>query len=196
MHTAVTRIIDDSRKARLEALLALAQTTFTAAEHVSRLNLDVARSLIDDVSNHAQAQIELQDTPALFAFQLNLAAPLIEKGLAYSRAAFEIARNTQNELLRSFDDHQSDARRSLNELLDKSVRTSPMGGDIFALAMKAALTSANHAYEHLNQAARQLNDLAEAKVEAATDIAEISVRAAKAAASPVAKPAAKARKTA
>ena len=53
-------------------------------------------------------------------------------------------------------------------------RSAPVGGDVFAAAMNSVISASNQAFENLNSVTRQLSEIAEANVQAATKAATVA----------------------
>ena len=87
-----------ANKANVEALLNLANTAFASAERFAALNLNTARSLLEDSVANTKALLGAKDIQELVALQSTLAQPSVEKAVAYSRSLYEIAAQTQEEI--------------------------------------------------------------------------------------------------
>ena len=74
-----------ANKANVEALLNLANTVFASAERFAALNLNTARSLLEDSVANTKALLGAKDIQELISLQSTLAQPSVEKAVASSR---------------------------------------------------------------------------------------------------------------
>lgn len=172
--------IAGANKANVETLLTVANTAFASAERLAALNLNTARTLLEDSVNTAKTLLAAKDVQELVSLQATLAQPAFEKAVAYSRSIYEIASQTQDEFSKIFDSQYVELNRNVSSALDKAAKSAPAGSDVAVAAVKSAIAAANSAYETLNKAAKQVSELAEANVAAATSATVKAVGAAKA----------------
>src|SRR5512135_1279547 len=86
-----------ANKANVESLLTLANTAFASAERLAALNLNVARSALEDYVANIKALLGVKDPQELMSLQTTLAQPAVEKIVSYSRSVYEISAQTQEE---------------------------------------------------------------------------------------------------
>lgn len=157
-----------ANKANVETLLTVANTAFASAERLAALNLNTARTILEDSVNNAKSLLAAKDAQELVSMQAALAQPAFEKAVAYSRSLYEIATQTQEEFSKIFDSQYVEINKNVSSALDKAVKNAPAGSDVAVAAVKSALAAANSAYETMNKAAKQVAEMAEANVAAAT----------------------------
>jgi len=157
-----------ANKANIETLLTVANTAFASAERLAALNLNTARTLLEDSVNTAKTLLSAKDVQELVSMQAALAQPAFEKAVAYSRSVYEIASQTQEEFSKIFDSQYVEMNKNVTSVLDKAVKNAPAGSDVAVAAVKSAIAAANSAYETMNKAAKQVAEMAEANVAAAT----------------------------
>jgi len=160
--------IAGANKANVEVLLTVANTAFASAERLAALNLNTARTILEDSVNNAKSLLAAKDAQELASMQAALAQPAFEKAVAYSRSLYEIATQTQEEFSKIFDSQYVEINKNVSTALDKAVKNAPAGSDVAVAAVKSALAAANSAYETMNKAAKQVAEMAEANVAAAT----------------------------
>jgi phasin family protein len=157
-----------ANKANVETLLTIANTAFASAERLAALNLNASRILLEDSVNNAKALLSVKDVQELLNMQTTLAQPAFEKAVAYSRSVYEIATQTQDEFAKIFDSQYVEMNKNVTTVLDKAAKSAPAGSDVAVAAVKSAIAAANSAYETMNKAAKQVAEMAEANVAAAT----------------------------
>ncbi len=167
-----------ANKANVETLLTMANTAFASAERLAALNLNTARTLLEDSVNNAKSLLAAKDVQELVGMQTALAQPAFEKAVAYSRSVYEIATQTQEEFSKIFDSQYVEMNKNVSTVLDKAAKSAPAGSDVAVAAVKSALAAANSAYETMNKAAKQVAEMAEANVAAATSATVKAVGAA------------------
>ncbi len=166
---AATEQLANANKANVETLLSIANTAFASAERLAALNLNTARAMLEDSVASAKALLAVKDVQQLMAMQSTLAQPAIEKAVAYSRSAYEIATQTQEELTKVVEAQFSEINRNVASALDQAAKNAPAGSDVAVAAVKSAIAAANSAYDSMSKAARQVAEISQANVAAATD---------------------------
>ncbi len=167
-----------ANKAKVEALLHLANTAFASAECIAALNLNTARSLLEETVANAKSLLSAKDMQELMNMQASLAQPTVEKAVAYSRNVYQIASQTQEEIGKIFEVQFAEINRNVTSALDKAVKSAPAGSDVAVAAVKSAIAAANSAYDSMTKAAKQVAEIAEANVAAATSATVKAVGAA------------------
>jgi phasin family protein len=160
--------ISAAGKANVETMMFIANTAFASAERLAALNLNTARSLLEDSVANVKAMLATKDPQAFMGLQASLAQPAVEKAVAYSRSVYEIATETQEELNKVLEAQASTINANVNSALDQAVKSAPAGSDVAVAAVKQAIAAANSAYDSMSKAAKQVAEIAEANVAAAT----------------------------
>jgi phasin family protein len=169
MYTTTPEQMASANKANVESILTLANTAFASAERLAALNLNTARTMLEDVVANAKSLMGAKDVQELMNVQAALAQPAVEKAVAYSRSIYEIATQTQEELSKVVESQFAEINRSVTSALDKAVKNAPAGSDVAVAAVKSAIAAANSAYDSMTKAAKQVAEIAEANVAAATN---------------------------
>ena len=87
-----------ANKATVDSLLSLANTALASTERIAALNLNTARSLVEDSVSGAKAMMGAKDVQEALSIQASLTQPNVEKAVAYSRSVYEISAQIQEEL--------------------------------------------------------------------------------------------------
>lgn len=178
MNYAIPEQFAAANKAYVESLLTLANTAFASAERFAALNLSTARSALEDTVANAKALLTIKDAQELLDAQGSVAKPTLEKLVAYSRSVYEIGTETQEELNKVFEAQYGELSKNVSSALDQAAKSSPAGSDVAVAAVKSAIAAANSAYDSINKAARQVAEITEANVTAATNATVKAVGAA------------------
>lgn len=158
-----------ANKANVETMLTLANTAFASAERLAALNLNTARTLLEEAVSNAKTLLGAKDAQELLTIQSSLAQPAVEKVVAYSRSIYEIASQTQEELSKVFEGQMAEVNKNIASALDKAAKNAPAGSDVAVAAVKSAIAAANSAFDSMSKAAKQVAEIAEANVTAATN---------------------------
>lgn len=167
-----------ANKANIEALFSVANSAFANAEKLNALNLGLARGLVEDSLAGTRSLMGVKDAQELVGLQGSLGKPMLEKVVAYNRSVYDIATDSQTQVARMIEAQMSELNKAFGGFIDKAAESAPAGTDVAFAAMKSALAAANGAYESVNKVARQVTEMAEANVSAATDATMKAVGAA------------------
>lgn len=170
--------IANANKANIETLLTLTNTAFASAERLAALNLNTARQFLEEGVAQAKALLAAKDVQELMSLQSGLAQPMIEKTLEYTKNTYEIAKETQEQVAKIIEAQVAELNKNVSAMLDKAAKNAPAGSDIAVAAVKSAIAAANSAFDTMNKAAKQVAELAEANVAAATSATVKAVSAA------------------
>jgi len=158
-----------ANKASVEAMLSLANTALASAERIAALNLNTARSLLEDGVANTKAILGAKDPQEALAVQASLAQPNVEKAVAYTRSVYEISAQSKEEVSKLLESQFGDFQKQVAGLLDKAAKSAPAGSDVAVNAVKSAIAAATSAFDSMNKAAKQVAEIAEANVAAATN---------------------------
>lgn len=158
-----------ANKSAVDSLLTLANTALASAERVAALNLNTARSILEDGVANTKALLGVKDAQEAIALQSSLAQPSIEKAVAYSRSVYEISAQTQEEVSKVFESQFAEFQKQFAVLLDKVAKSAPAGSDVAVAAVRSAIAASNSAFDSMNKAAKQVAEITEANVAAATN---------------------------
>ncbi len=158
-----------TNKANVETMLTLANSAFASAERLAALNLNTARSAMEDGVANTKALLAVKDVQQLVSLQSSLAQPLVEKAVAYARSVYEISSQSQEEVAKVLEAQVAELNKGFASALDQAAKSAPAGSDVAVAAVKSAIAAANSAYDSMNKAAKQVAEIAEANVAAATN---------------------------
>src|SRR5574337_867331 len=154
--------------ANVDTALSLANTAFAGAERLAALNLNTARTVLEDSVANAKTLLSVKDVQELLGLQSSLAQPAVEKAVAYVRSVYEIASQTQEEISKVVEAQLAELNKNVAAALDKAAKAAPGSSDVAVAAVKSAIAAANSAYDSVSKAAKQVAEIAEANVAAAT----------------------------
>jgi phasin family protein len=167
-----------ANKANVETLMFVANTAFASAERLAALNLNTARGLMEDTVANTKAVMSIKNPQELLAMQKSLAQPALDKAIAYSRAIYEIATQTQEVMGKLVEGQVAELNSNVNTALDTAAKNAPAGADMAIAAVKSAIASANSTMDTVKKSAKQAVEMAEANVAAATSATIKTMKAA------------------
>jgi hypothetical protein len=89
--------------------------------------------------------------------------------VAYSRSVYEISAQSKEEMSKLLEAQFGDFQKQVLGLLEKATKNAPAGSDVAVNAVKSAIAAATSAFDSMNKAAKQVADIAETNVAAATN---------------------------
>jgi phasin family protein len=161
--------IQAANKANVEAVLSLAATQFAAFEKFASLNANAVKTAFEDSLANTRALLGAKDVQEFVNLQSTLAQPAIEKAIAYSKSAYEVATEANTEMSKMAEKRIAEWNENFVSMLDKVTKNAPAGSDVAVAAVKSMLAAANSAYDNFNKVAKQATEIAEANVAAATE---------------------------
>ncbi|MFM2058956.1 MAG: hypothetical protein RLY71_3341 [Pseudomonadota bacterium] len=172
-----------ANKANLESLLGLTQKSFEGVEKLVELNVQTARTALDESAEYVRAVLAAKDVQEVLGMQAGLLQPASEKVLAYGRKVYDIATATQAELTKMAEAQAGEAQSKLQGLFEAAAKNAPAGSESAVAMMKSAMEAANTAIESVQKAAKQAASATEANLEnlsktAAKAAAEVAPKAA------------------
>ncbi|WP_412479839.1 phasin family protein [Azonexus sp. IMCC34839] len=157
-----------ANKATVDSLLAVANTALASAERIAALNLNTARTALEDTASGVQSVLSAKDPQAAVAAQQALAKPAVDKAVAYSRSIYEITSETQQELAKMVEAQFSGFQKSMAGMMELAAKSAPAGSESAVAAIQNAIASANSAFGNMNGIAKQFADAAQANIAAMT----------------------------
>lgn len=145
-----------------------ARAGLSTAEQLLRLNLDAARSALEQNSKATRDLLSVTDPQELMTLRTRLAETNMQQAAAYANSVYGLVSETQSALAKMFEDGVARFSRDVAESSEKLGKSAP-GGDMQAAAVKSTLAATSAMMESLNQATRQFAALSEATMKAATE---------------------------
>ncbi|NBD20977.1 TIGR01841 family phasin [Aquabacterium fontiphilum] len=167
-----------AQKANIATLFDLGQKAFEGVEKLVELNMQVAKTSMDEAAEHAKAVLAAKDPQELLALQAALLQPSAEKAAAYGRHLYDIASATSTEVGKLAEAQVTEAQKKFMSVVDNAVKNAPAGTENAVVLVKSAVAAANNAFDTVQKAAKQAADVAEANFQAITSTAVKATQAA------------------
>jgi phasin family protein len=171
---AVPEQISAVNKVGVDIALRAAGIALESTERLIDLNLKVAKAAFADSSKVAMSVTDVKDAKQLLGATPDAMRPVVERSAAYVRGLWEITSDTQAELAKLMEERLTQFNKSIVANLDKVAKSGPAGSEVAVAAVKSAMAAANSAYDSAVKAAKQVADLTEANVAAASQVVSIA----------------------
>lgn len=167
-------------KASFEMMLTAARVSMAGFERLASLNLQAARSSFEESSDMMKSFFEVKDVKSLSELTSTSMQPAADKVSSYAKHCYDIASETSAELARLVEKQMADGNKQLFAAIDSMARNAPAGSEGVMTLVKSAVSAANTAFDQVSRATKQVVEMTEANVAAASKSA--TVRTAKKAA--------------
>lgn len=158
----------NAQKANAEVMMALVRSVFNGMEKLAALNLAATREFFNASVTGAQQLTSLKDPQDLAKINASLTQPGVDKMMEYSRNVYDLVAGMQKEVTSVMEAQYSSFNRTASSAIEKTSASAPVGGDVFAAAMKQMLQASNKTYDSMTQMAKQMAEVAEANIKAAS----------------------------
>ncbi len=144
-------------------------------EQLAKLGISSLRTLLDQSIESTQNLAGSKDIGEASAIHARLAQTQFESALDYFRGLYDITSQAHAQLSQLFDRQRSEINDHISGSLD---RINAKGhAELAVAAAKSALSAANSAFDTAHHAARQVAEITDASVSAATSATARSVSA-------------------
>lgn len=157
-----------TQKANAEVMTALMRTAFEGMEKLAALNMAASREFFNNSVANAQALLNAKDAQELAKINAGLGQPNVEKLMDYSRNLYDLVTQMQKEVSGVMDAQYTSFSKKASASIEKTSAQAPVGGDVFAAAMKSMLDATNQAFNNMQNMAKQMSEIADANLQAAS----------------------------
>jgi len=164
-----------TQQANLDFCFGVASKMLEAAEQLTRLNLDLAKTTFADWHQRTQDSLTQTGERDASGLQPALALPSPENVTTYQRQMAEIAATTQQQLAEAVGAQCQQAGRQVQWLIDKLAQSAPGSSEATVAFLKQILALANAAGENVRRAVKQTFDLAQSHASVSTKAAAADV---------------------
>ncbi len=176
-----------AQKANAEVMMALLRTAFNGVERLTALNMAASREFFNNAVANTQQIMGAKDANEMAKLNAQLAQPNVQKWTEYSRSIYDLVSQMQKEVTTVMESQYNSFTKNASSAVEKATASAPVGGDVFAAAMKSMLNASTKAFDNMTSMAKQLSDIAEANMQAAGKVTGKAVSATAAAAKKTAK---------
>ena len=144
-----------ANKASLEALMHLTAKAFEGLEQLTMLNLQTAKSGLDEVKETGMAVFSARDAQTLLAVQAGLLQPVTDKAAAYGKQVYRIVADIKADFEKVGAEQTAAAQDSFGALIEAASKNVPAGSSDGIALIKSTMATANTAFESLRKAGLQ-----------------------------------------
>jgi phasin family protein len=155
------------QRAAIDTSIACAQAALAGSEQLLRLNLEAARTALEQ---HAQAARELLatgDPQELMRLRSRLAQQTMQQAAAYAQDVYELVSETQAQFAQHAERQFARFNDELLARAEQAGQGAP-GAEVAVAAVKSSLAASAAMMDNLNRATQQFADLSQATIRAAT----------------------------
>lgn len=138
----ITPAINDYMNAQYQLLADMSQRAFQSVQQINELNIQVAKSVMEDSLKSVQQVIVAQDPYEAASIAAAQAQPAAEKLRDYQQELTNIAAKTQVELAKAAETHVPNASRTAAAMADEVARTAREQTDQAVARQRAAMDKA------------------------------------------------------
>jgi len=155
----------------LKASSAAAAKTLEGFQKLAALNMQTAKTALEESSEQVKALLAAKDAKALTELVTSFSQPTPEKFTAYAKAVYAITKEANSDLTAMVEKQIATSNEQLAQAVEALAKNAPAGSEGTINFIKQALTAAQAAYEQVNTATRQFVQVAEANVQGAAKAA-------------------------
>ncbi|MCH2220475.1 MAG: phasin family protein, partial [Dechloromonas sp.] len=160
-----------AQKANAEVMMALMRTAFNGVERLTALNMAASREFFNSTVANTQQLLGAKDANDVAKLNSELAQPNVDKLVSYSRSVYDLVSEMQKEITSVMEAQYSSFTKNAETAVEKAKASAPVGGDVFAATMQSMLGASTKAFDQMTSMAKQLSDIAEANIQAASQVA-------------------------
>jgi phasin family protein len=155
-------------QANVSNAIKFASLSIENAEKLVNLNINAAKLAIAQAVEGAQAAASAKDVQEFLALRAKLAEVGMQSATGYSRTLYELSSEAQAELSALAEEAWQTYTKGVASWVEKASQSAPAGSDAAINALKSTFAASTAAFDQFQKATRQVVDLADASVRAAT----------------------------
>ena len=155
-------------QANVSNAIKFASLSIENAEKLVNLNIKAAKLAIAQAVEGAQAAASAKDVQELISLRAKLAEVGMQSATGYSRTLYELSSEAQAEMSALAEEAWKAYTKGVASWVEKASQSAPAGSDAAVNALKSTFAASTAAFDQFQKATRQVVDLADASVRAAT----------------------------
>ncbi len=158
-------------KTSMEAQFAIFSTltgkAFEGVEKLIDLNLNAAKSSMEEASATAKQLLSAKDAQEFFSLSAAQAQPTAEKATAYGRQLAAIAADTQAQFTKTAETQIAETNKKVVALVEEVSKNAPAGSENAVAMLKSAIDNANASFEQFSKSSKQAAETIETNLASA-----------------------------
>jgi phasin family protein len=167
MYSASEQFADLSKTNYANAVK-LASLSLENAEKIVKLNLNTAKAVLAQGVHSAQAAASVKDVQELLALRAKLTEVGVQAATGYSRTLYELSSEAQAEFSALAEQAWASYTKGMASWVENASKSAPAGSDVAVNAFKSTFAASTAAFDQFQKATKQVVNLADASVRAAT----------------------------
>jgi phasin family protein len=159
--------LNDLGRSTAETTARLQKISLDSTERLIALQLDYAKTLLDEATRTAKAFTGTQDVQQLLALRTKSAESAMEKWMGYSRGLYEVASEAQGEISRLAEERLATLQKAVSQSVEEASKSAPAGSEVAVAALKSSMAAATAAFDTFSKAAKHAASFTDAGVKAA-----------------------------
>ncbi|HSG19700.1 MAG TPA: phasin family protein [Burkholderiaceae bacterium] len=168
----------NSIKQSQAAMVEMAARSIECMEKHLELNLKAAKANLADATEASSQLMSVKDFPELYAVAQTVGQPAVGKAAAYNRNIYNINAEAATEFAKLVESRIEEANKAMASAVNDLSKNAPAGTEGMVAMMKSAFAASNSAFDAINKATKQVVEMVETNVEAATKAGEAAVSSA------------------
>lgn len=168
------QIMSNMKQAQAAMVEMAARTIELMEKHVD-LSLQAAKSNLADATEAASQLMSVKDASEFYSTAQSVGQPLVGKMTQYSRDVYSINAETAAEFGKMVEARIEEANKTMAASIQEASKNAPAGSEGVIAMMKSGFSAANSAFDAMNKATKQVVEMVESNVEAATKASEAAV---------------------
>jgi len=168
----------DLNKAGVAQASRMAALALENAEKLMKLNLSAAKIVLAQGVESASAVAGVKDVQDLLALRAKYAESGVETATAYTRGLYEISSEAQAQFTALAEEAWSGYTKDIAGWVEKASKSAPAGSEAAVNAFKSTFAASTAAFDQFQKATKQVVNLADASVRAASANAMNAAKAA------------------
>lgn len=152
---SMQEMIRQNLESQIKLFAAMTACTLASTEKVIELNMNAARTSVQENSTIANQILASQSSNDLQLIFAALPQATSTKAVAYGHHLTSIAADACTEIARSTQSEVAEMTDRICSLIDQAARNLPAGSENMAALTKAVMTTANSGYEQVVKTAEQ-----------------------------------------
>jgi len=156
-----------AQKASTDMVIALMRASFEGMQRLAELNMAASRELFSSSVSTAKTLASSKDINDVTRVNQQLAKP--DQVMDYWRQVYDLVSQMQKDVTAVMQDHHSHFSKTAASAIEKNLSATPVGGDVFASAMKSMLEQTNKAFDNMTAVAGQMANFSGTNFQGKTD---------------------------
>jgi phasin family protein len=168
----------NSIKQTQSAMVDMVAKSIECMEKHLDLNLKAAKANLADATEASGQLMNVKDVPEFVATVQSASQPALAKATSYGRNVYNINVETAAEFAKMVEARMEEVNKAMSTSINEMAKSAPAGSEGMVAMVKSAFAASNSAFDAINKAAKQVVEMVEHNVDAATKAGEAAMSSA------------------